>query len=349
MVEFLKWCKENKNIPFILMTAYSDLVEARSASKLGADGFLSKPFRDEELSTLIEQLLSGQVESIQNDFFKLPIDSFVDSETMSMDVFISISEGKFIRISNKGEVISRDLISSYRSQNIQAIYVLKRELAKELELKSDLSAEVKTAKELDGILTYVANSFSQRNILNIIGSSNTQEYNELLITFLRILACYPFYFNYLAKQFQNNQMSFDYSLNMSLLSILVAKASGWHSIKMYSNIIFSCLLSKSDLMKNSAQSDIFLELPTLTQDILLEYQEFCDGSGKPNGLTKKEIHPLARLNCISNTFMKYFRENVDLGSPVDVIDFLAGSYEEKLDKALLTVLAKQVRKEDILE
>jgi len=64
--EFLKILKADPstaNIPFIFLTAGSDLKNARDAIKLGADDFVSKPFDHVELLKIIRRVLNIDVKS----------------------------------------------------------------------------------------------------------------------------------------------------------------------------------------------------------------------------------------------------------------------------------------------
>ncbi len=49
---------ENLRTRFIVMTGFSEIMRAEQAYKLGADGFLMKPFRMQELVDTVERLLN---------------------------------------------------------------------------------------------------------------------------------------------------------------------------------------------------------------------------------------------------------------------------------------------------
>lgn len=62
-IEFLRWIRvhrEMKNIPFIMMTSNNDPRQVALAKKIGATGYLVKPFGPKDLMEMIESCMSTQ-------------------------------------------------------------------------------------------------------------------------------------------------------------------------------------------------------------------------------------------------------------------------------------------------
>jgi len=57
-LKLLKWLREARNIPVILISGYSEVLENIQAKDLGADGFLAKPFKFNEIKNMIDSLLA---------------------------------------------------------------------------------------------------------------------------------------------------------------------------------------------------------------------------------------------------------------------------------------------------
>ena len=57
-VALFEWNKKTKNIPTILITGFSDLLETQEAFNLGVKEFLAKPFDAKEILKAIHCLLS---------------------------------------------------------------------------------------------------------------------------------------------------------------------------------------------------------------------------------------------------------------------------------------------------
>ena len=58
-VELFKWNKLNKNIPTIMITGFTDIIETKEAYKLGVREFLAKPYSIEEIIRIIAEVLDG--------------------------------------------------------------------------------------------------------------------------------------------------------------------------------------------------------------------------------------------------------------------------------------------------
>jgi CheY-like chemotaxis protein len=57
-VEFLRWIKQqNKTIPFILMTGYSEMLETKTTFDLEVDNFIVKPFLNTDLMDAVNEVL----------------------------------------------------------------------------------------------------------------------------------------------------------------------------------------------------------------------------------------------------------------------------------------------------
>ena len=59
-LELLEWSKENKPVPFIIMTGFSMALETQSAFEMGAKGFIAKPFKNSDLLATIAGVLGEE-------------------------------------------------------------------------------------------------------------------------------------------------------------------------------------------------------------------------------------------------------------------------------------------------
>lgn len=72
------------NIPVILMTGESDAVKMRTAIQLGAFDFLRKPFEIAELHITVKQALQKNVLLLQNEDYRLNLESIVEERTLEL-------------------------------------------------------------------------------------------------------------------------------------------------------------------------------------------------------------------------------------------------------------------------
>src|SRR3954466_7692227 len=57
-VELLEWTQAHKKeVPLVLVTGFANLMETKQAADLGAKAFLTKPFKDADLLSIVEGIL----------------------------------------------------------------------------------------------------------------------------------------------------------------------------------------------------------------------------------------------------------------------------------------------------
>jgi len=133
---------KHPKVPVILMTGFTKIIETKAASALGAKGFLAKPFRQEELMSVLSHAgvtpppkeAAKAVISSEDDpsatFCKISIDQFISGKTIQFPIFIAITDTKYIKVAHKGEDIDLDRIrlqeqgcriSSYQDRRFRSI------------------------------------------------------------------------------------------------------------------------------------------------------------------------------------------------------------------------------------
>ena len=141
-VDLVEWVREKynpssgskKDLPIILMTGFSHIVETQKAHELGVQEFLSKPFEDKELIASVRRVL-GLSQEKQNGpnsrdsgegefgFYQVLIEDFLKDREMKMDVYVKLSTDKFIKILHRGSRIDCSKIKSYKDRGINCLYI----------------------------------------------------------------------------------------------------------------------------------------------------------------------------------------------------------------------------------
>lgn len=60
-VEFLLWTREKKPTPFILMTGYSEMLDAKKTFDLEVDNFIVKPFMNTDLLEAVNEVFQQKM------------------------------------------------------------------------------------------------------------------------------------------------------------------------------------------------------------------------------------------------------------------------------------------------
>ncbi|HTL13320.1 MAG TPA: response regulator, partial [Bdellovibrionota bacterium] len=141
-IELLHWIKKTKPGPVILMTGFSEITETGEAIELGADGFIPKPFKKEDLLTQIRVALGepaasdapsagGQPATAKTDgeseFMKIPIEDFVSGAKIPYNIFLKLPSGQVVKIAYKGEDISLDRIKAYKTRGLNNLWLKKED------------------------------------------------------------------------------------------------------------------------------------------------------------------------------------------------------------------------------
>lgn len=128
-VELIKAIRTKSRVPMILMTGFAEIMETKAAYDLGANEFIPKPFKFEELSAAIGRCLNSKPTPPNEDvqYCKLGINDFISGRTINFGIFIKLAPNRYIKLAHKGEDISHDRITHYRSRGLNFLYLKKND------------------------------------------------------------------------------------------------------------------------------------------------------------------------------------------------------------------------------
>jgi DNA-binding NtrC family response regulator len=120
-LELLDWVKQKKPTKFLLMTGFSHLLETKDAFARGADEFLAKPFKVEDLNIALDSLfktsqVKEQATTASPKYCKVSIEEFVAKPTIEFDLYVRLTEKKYVKIGHAGATIPREQIETLYSQ-----------------------------------------------------------------------------------------------------------------------------------------------------------------------------------------------------------------------------------------
>jgi DNA-binding response OmpR family regulator len=113
-IELFRWNKANKNIPTILITGFSELLETQEAFEIGVKEFLAKPFHKEEILNAVRSALNIKKKPVRDPncfcegMKKFDVNECVDNNTFKCDIYLKLSEEKFLRIARAGDSVPND-------------------------------------------------------------------------------------------------------------------------------------------------------------------------------------------------------------------------------------------------
>ena len=247
-ITLLRHIKNTKPVPVILMTGFSDLVEANSAVSLGADGFLAKPFKSEDLTAILEKILgvpSAKSKSdggaiveppaeSDHDYCKLGIDDFITGHEMRYDIFIRLAEGKYVKVAHQGEDIPRDQIQKYKRKGLSHLYMRRGDFKAYLGFSMSLASLAKQDPSISrekrlNLAKHTGEILMEHVYSQEISNEDFESARTVIESTVDIVTESDGMADLLAALNTHADFLYAHSLGVSLYSVLIAKEMKWNS------------------------------------------------------------------------------------------------------------------------
>lgn len=351
------------NLKFILMTGFSDILEAQQAYEHGADGFLPKPFEKNMFLLEVIELISGvsllkQNKEISDEhgnqkqistheasnfrpnvcddpslFRRIHINEFTQGSTLSSDIYIRVTEDKFIKVAREGTIVPVDRISIYKEKRVSHLYVHHLDFKKYLNFNLNLAKVINKSKLENNKKIRVLKHSTELILEDVfsegIDPDKFSAAKDLVQDTLSIISEDESIFALLEALESHADFLYAHSVAVSTYATLIAKEFGWESPKTLFNLSISGLFH--DIGKKEIDEDIILKprvqrssqetaqlethasrgreilstintIPNDVIQIVYNHHENELGTGYPQKLTKHNIHPLAKVVALADAF-----------------------------------------------
>ena len=382
-IDLLRYVKRSHVlVPVVLMTGFAEISETSEAHMMGADYFLAKPFKREELLQTIKKCfgeITGASEvhvtrkSQDDDYCRIPFDEFVSGRKIKYDIFIRLSEFKYVKIAHNGEDISRDKIDSYKSKNINYLYLRKEDFTKyvgfNVVLAERVAASALPKEKKLSFLKHSSEILIQHIFINQLDAPTFDAARTVVETTLKTLTEQDALMDLVAVLNGHADHVYAHSLAVSLYSVLIAKQCKWSSDTSIFKISMCGLLhdigkkeidrSVLDRPRNLLSADeikiyethplrgarILQSMQFMPDDIIevaLQHHENCEGTGFPSGLKKNKIHPIARLVAVADEFCNLAIKNPNSPgiNPLEAVEKTIVLCGSRLDGFFVDALAR---------
>jgi putative nucleotidyltransferase with HDIG domain len=339
-IELTKFIRKNKiQIPIVLMTGFSEIYSVIEAYELGANEFIPKPFKKEDLLESIEVCLKNpklnqEIDNISDGFCKLSLIDFVSGKSIPADVFLRLSDKKFIKIANKGDEFPVYQLEKFKKFGVIHLYMKKEDfndyigfnllIGKKLQTSSKISKEKKI-----NFMKHTNEVIMERLFLNEIDKEMFDLAQTVTESTVGMIMEDDKIFNLLEMLNSNSDDLYAHSIGVSLFGAMLCRQLEWTSPATLFKVSTGGLLhdiGKKELPKElntKLRSDmnheeitlyeshplrgmkILSEIRTIPADILQivsQHHENCLGLGFPAKLSRHHIYPLARLVSIIDIF-----------------------------------------------
>jgi len=254
-VELLEWVKANKPVPFILMTGFSHILETQKAHEIGADEFLPKPFKEEELLEKLVKLLGEEPKmeepklptaDMDKEFCKIPIEDFIAEKEMDYGIYIRISKTKYIKIAHKGGKLSEDKIQAFKERSVTHLYIRQEDFSKLVGFTLLVSKAVSSSGQVDAgkkmrFMQYTGEMIMQQAYVAGTDEALFKNAKEFLNTSLDVLTEDEETFTLLSLLSNHTDYLYAHSLGVAMFSVMIAKQLGWQSPQTLFKLAFAGL------------------------------------------------------------------------------------------------------------
>lgn len=331
-IELFQKCQAagiQKNIPFVLMTSYSDIIGVETAFSMGISELIAKPFDLESVNLVINYLLNldGSIGSDEK-YYPVRINEFIQSKKLEFDIYLKI-ESRFVLVTRSGQEFSEQRILNFERKGVKTIYLCSEDFARYTEMQFALATQinkrpidvVRKTRVMNHLMTSVTRSFMSTRIEPEIFSNALTSFEA-----------------YAQISLNNNQLSevLNQALRSSLdlveksalramLSSMVTTQWHWNSSKFQSRIILAALMCDiglkdfQHLLKKSVYDytpeekqqylshpfesyRILREISGMPEEIVLvalQHHENSAGLGFPQKLNRNKLHSFSVIiHCV---------------------------------------------------
>lgn len=154
-IELFHRIRKRKEIPFIMMTGFSDIIDVTEAYGLGVSGFLAKPFKQDELISTVNEIFrewrsppfsereQKRVGSGQ-EYCKIPVDEFICGSQINGPIYIKLASQKLIKIALSGEDLPPSRIEELKGKGLHYFYLRKEDYKKYINFNTSVSNLITT-------------------------------------------------------------------------------------------------------------------------------------------------------------------------------------------------------------
>ncbi|MBX3016867.1 MAG: response regulator [Bdellovibrionaceae bacterium] len=332
---------KSRNIPVVLMTGFSALVDIGKATAMGAADFLSKPFGADELKNSIRLATSVRAaaertpEEVDAEYVRIYVPDYLNLGQKSMDIFARTPEGSFARVARADNHQSIFRLNGFIEKGLRFLYVRKEDYAEYMAFNLKLASTSPSARRPSSITEKM--QFLRESIDNDMERTYSAAVPRELFEYaksvvegsLQLCLENDVLFQMLQSLRQQHERSFVRALGVAAYSVLGAKQVGWNGQSAAFKMALAGILHDlgkidlpSELMRKRRADcnpeergvyeshvvrgrDLLREMPFITEEIVqavASHHENNSGTGYPMRLTRIRIHPLGRMLHVVDTF-----------------------------------------------
>ncbi|MFT6070526.1 MAG: putative nucleotidyltransferase with HDIG domain [Bacteriovoracaceae bacterium] len=289
----------------------------------------------------VEQVeeITPQVEEENLIYMELPIVLFMREQTISYDLYLKMSESKYVKVFKSGEALVKEDFEKYQKRSVKTVFLKSEDYVKATVTFSNQMSSALEVKNLR-VEQYMALSlFSLDKVNKIINRLGLRE--EVLILTNQVLGLSTSMIEknkdllkLLNTSLNGKDFLSEHTMMLIFITSSIAKYMGWHSVTTSEKLTTAALfhdisledeeLAKIEVIDSSTEKffsqrqisklrnhpqdsvsilDKFHGFPPDVDKIILQHHERPDGTGFPRGLDWKRIYSLAAVFIVAEDFV----------------------------------------------
>lgn len=279
-----------------------------------------------------------------NDFIPVPIGEFLSGSKVPVDLYVRLSEEKFVLVVKAGSETQLDRLRKYSEKDLHHFYVPKDQYAAYVDQNLNIAGILVETPKLSSsqktsLLAKSTNAVFQEIETLGVSPQAFSHVRQVSDSMVRLVDAKPDFNSLLSSL---NSLPGDlvkHSVAVSILSAMLGQEMGWEKKGTLEKLALGGLLH--DIGKKELPPDILTKtraqmsfeevvlyeshpyrgmqllqsIPTVPEDILAiayEHHEIGNGQGFPRRLRDMKMHPLARVVSLANCFI-----DLTLASPLN--------------------------------
>ena len=381
---FNKFAKESATlvpeVPFVLMTSYSDIIGVEKAFAMGVSELIAKPFDLESLNLVLGYLLDleSSIGSEQEKYFSVNIDEFIHSSTNSFDIYLQVA-GKFVLVTKSGQEFSEQRLQNYAKKGVKNIFLTANDFAKYADLQFAIAKSLnKRPMDLvrkSKLMKHLMDSVGKTVILKGVERSSMSNALSAFEIYTQVSLNNSQVSTVLDQLLTASPDVVEKSAARAMLSSMVTGLWKWNSPKYQSRLILAALMcdislkdhpelvrkklyefstnEKQQYEQHPIESyKILTQIPNMPEEIAtvaMQHHENSSGLGFPQKTTRNKLHSYSVIVHCIDEFIEAIYNQADPSNIKKALDSLLANQGKMLNlqviKSLYLVFGLDVPKE----
>jgi HD-GYP domain-containing protein (c-di-GMP phosphodiesterase class II) len=246
------------------------------------------------------------------DYLGIPIKKFLSGKCAPTNIYIHISDAKYIKVVNRGGEFEKNRLSNYQNHEVRELFIHASDLDAYINYCLDLIKKILSAPDnKQGLDIFTTCRFGEFYFLDLkfrgVHKSTLQNGLTLLDFIEKLIQRKPSLNKFILEVLDVDENIAKHALTSAFFSTLLVQGMRWRSIKNIETVFLSALFQDIGLLNHSQKSDYEVHSEIGSQiiqksgffkdykiaDIIAQHHELPDGSGFPLGYSAKEIYPMA--------------------------------------------------------